>query len=224
MTTLGAAIDRRRRLALAPALAGHLACAAAEGPAPAAPPKSDATPPPFVPAPHHALTFQNPATSAAAICRSPPTAAARPSTSTSAARPSRWWRARTIPSPGSSSRARRRGQRRPRPCAAAGAAPARRSTASTASSSASEAIDEGCGDEAPFELRCRPERLELADASGTIAAADVTICAVTEPHPSILWVLLAGGAIVLGDDALRSELELAGLGGAHQRLVRGPTP
>ncbi|MCB9706832.1 MAG: hypothetical protein H6711_33615 [Myxococcales bacterium] len=223
MTTLGAAIDRRRRLALAPALAAHLACAAAEGPAPAAPPKSDATPPPFVPAPHHALTFE----SRNVGCRDLPLASYRGRATLDVDE-----RGATLevvasaddPFAGLELQGAPPRPTTPAPLRCRWRGPGEAIDGEYRLQLRSEAIDEGCGDEAPFELRCRPERLELADASGTIAAADVTICAVTEPHPSILWVLLAGGAIVLGDDALRSELELAGLGGAHQRLVRGPTP
>lgn len=81
--------------------------------------------------------------------------------------------------------------------------------------------DAACGETRRLSLTCAPWPMIVADAAGTRAPVEALRCEVRGAYPEVLWVLESGGAIILGATPLRSELELHGLGGSTQRLVRG---
>ena len=81
-----------------------------------------------------------------------------------------------------------------------------------------------CGEPSSFELRCRPQRLELPDAQGGVEPTELLRCTLSEPRPAVLWVLGPGDELMLAEGPLHSTLQRATMGIDRQELVRSGPP
>ena len=81
-----------------------------------------------------------------------------------------------------------------------------------------ETVDEDCGDS--LTMQCRSQPMTLPDDKGVEASISVVSCRVREPMPTALWVLTAGGDIMLSADGLHSEVRQVTMGMSRQQLTR----